>query len=303
MELSSLSALPSLFRLPMPIFVSDAEGRVFFANNSWFKQIGVAEGELWLSVFPGIHEADFQRLWQNCAVRKDPQWVSYQVQPQQGPPVWYEIILQPLVDDQGESRMLGALLDVTDRTLKVAEIHAILDTVVDAIITINSDGTIDSFNQAASRMFGYRHEQIVGKNINLLMAEPHRSRHDSYISHYLDTGEARIINIGRELTALDAQGKEFPIYLAVSEIQVAGQRRFTGIIRDLTEQQASRQALAEQREKLAKMKAERKANRKGKRYGKKGRGKGKRYGKKGCGEGMSVDPSLDSSPRFETPSW
>ncbi len=251
MELSSLSALPSLTRLPVPVFVSDAAGRVFFANDSWLNQIGVAEGELWLTVFPGIHDSDFQRLWQNCAVRKEPQWVSYRVQPEARPPAWYEIILQPLVDDQGESRMLGTLLDVTDRILKVAEIHAILDTAVDAIITINSNGTVDSFNQAASRMFGYRPEQIAGKNVSILMAEPHRSHHDGYLNHYLNTGEAKIINIGRELTALDARGEEFPIYLAVSEIQIAGQRRFTGIIRDLTEQQASRQALAEQREKLA----------------------------------------------------
>lgn len=251
MELSSLSALPALTRLPVPVFVSDAGGCVHFANDNWFDQIGVAKGESWLRVFPGIQETDFQRLWQSCALRGDPQWVSYRVEPKHGPTAWYEIILQPVIDEKGESRMLGTLLDVTDRTLKVAEIHAILDTAVDAILTINSNGTIDSFNQAASKMFGYSPEQVAGKNVTMLMAEPYRSQHDDYLKHYLVTGEARIINIGRELSAVDARGLEFPIYLAVSEIQVAGQRRFTGIIRDLTEQQASRQALAEQREKLA----------------------------------------------------
>jgi len=156
-----------------------------------------------------------------------------------------------VVHDQGEPQMLGALIDVTDSTLNAAENHAILDTAVDAIIIINDTGEVENFNQAASRMFRYSADEVIGRNVNMLMGEPHRSQHDDYVRRYLETGEGRIIDIGRELSAIDAEGREFPIYLAVSEIRLSGRRRFTGIIRDLTEQQASRQALAEQREKLA----------------------------------------------------
>ena len=131
------------------------------------------------------------------------------------------------------------------------ELAAILATTVDAIIVIDHGGIIESFNQAATRIFGYSAEEAVGKPVTLLMDEPHRSDHDGYIQRYLDTGEAKIIGIGRELEARHKDGHRIPIYLAVSEVATNGQRRFTGVIRDLTEQRATREALAEQRERLA----------------------------------------------------
>ncbi len=243
--------LPALNHLPLPIFICDASGSLSFTNELWQQQLRTPVGTSWLSVFPDLDDTHFQDLWVQCTQQNIPQRFSAAAVLDEDNAVWFDVVLQPLIDEQQQTLLLGALVDVTDRTNRVAEIQAILDTAVDAIITIDQDGKIEGFNQSASQMFGYAPEDVIDQNIRMLMPEPYRSAHDGYMRRYLQTGETRIIDIGRELTALDSAGREFPIYLAVSEIQVAGRRRFTGIVRDLTEQQASREALTEQREKLA----------------------------------------------------
>ena len=118
-----------------------------------------------------------------------------------------------------------------DAQVRLSEI---LETVVDAIICIDSNGKIDLFNSAAVKMFGYRADEIIGKNVNLLMPEPFASEHDEYIARYERTGEKRIIGIGREIEAKRRNGEIFPIELAVSEAKIDGKRLYTGIIRDIT---------------------------------------------------------------------
>jgi len=243
--------LPALPRLPAPVFMCDATGRLTFVNDSWLASLGAGVGEDWIGLFPELDRATFDRLWYRCMLLEQPQRVRYRAVPPNRGPVWYELLLQPAATEENQRYMIGALVDVTEQTLVSAESHAILDTAADAIIIIDETGSIEIFNQAASRMFGYSLSEAVGSNITILMASPHREHHQEYIARYLKTGEARIIGIGRELTGARKDGSTFPIYLAVSEINLAGQRRFTGIIRDLTEQHASRQALAEQRERLA----------------------------------------------------
>ena len=114
-------------------------------------------------------------------------------------------------------------------------LRAILDTAVDAIITIEESGVIESVNPAAERMFGYARDELVGRNVSVLMPSPYREEHDRYIANYLRTGEARIIGIGREIEAQRKDGCVFPADIAVSEVRLPGRRLFTGIIRDLTE--------------------------------------------------------------------
>lgn len=126
--------------------------------------------------------------------------------------------------------------------------HAVLDTAVDGIITIDERGVVDTFNQAASRVFGYGQSEVLGHNVSMLMGDPDRNRHDHYIERYLRTGEARVIGIGRELAGRHKDGSTIPIELAVSESIVGERRIFTGIIRDLTERKRIEEAvLAEQR--------------------------------------------------------
>ena len=119
--------------------------------------------------------------------------------------------------------------------LNEAKYRAILDSAVDGIITINEHGIIDSFNPSAEQLFGYTAAEVLGKNISILMPEPYASAHNRYLQHYLTSHQAKIIGIGREVQGLRKDGSVFPMYLAVSDVAVAGQRLFTGIVRDITQ--------------------------------------------------------------------
>lgn len=116
-----------------------------------------------------------------------------------------------------------------------ARLLAILETAVDAIVTIEESGVIESVNPAAERVFGYAREELVGRNVSMLMPSPWREEHDHHIQRYLSTGEARIIGVGREVEAQRKDGTVFPADIAVSEVRLPARRLFTGIIRDLTE--------------------------------------------------------------------
>ena len=114
-------------------------------------------------------------------------------------------------------------------------LRAILETAVEGIITIDEHGIIESFNPASEKIFGYRAAEVIGKNVNVLMATPHREQHDGYIENYQRTGHAKIIGIGRETFARKKDGTLFPIDLSVSEVKLSDRRIFTGFIRDITE--------------------------------------------------------------------
>ena len=119
-----------------------------------------------------------------------------------------------------------------------ARISAILDTAVDCIIIIDDQGRIEEYNNAAERLFGYTRRETLGRNVSMLMAEPHRSAHDSYIRNFLNSRQPRIIGSGREVPARRKDGEEFPVYLAVSEVLVGSRRYFAGILHDLTDLKA-----------------------------------------------------------------
>lgn len=126
--------------------------------------------------------------------------------------------------------------------------RVILDTAVDAIISIDETGTVEAFNQAAERMFGYARSEIMGRNVSLLMTSPDREAHDGYLARYRATGERRIIGIGREVVCLRKDGTKFPADLAVGEFRMGERRKFTGFVRDLTDKKGrEQQALRAQR--------------------------------------------------------
>lgn len=113
-------------------------------------------------------------------------------------------------------------------------LRAILESAVAAILAIDSAGRIQSVNPATERMFGYRADEMLGQPINILMPEPYRTQHDGYLARHLETGEKRIIGIGREVEGQRKDGTIFPIHLAVGAFEVGGQRFFSGIINDLS---------------------------------------------------------------------
>lgn len=127
--------------------------------------------------------------------------------------------------------------------LSEESLRAILETAVDAIVTIDRSGIILSANPASERMFGYTAEELVGQNVSLLMPSPYREDHDGYLARYLQTGERHIIGIGREVQVRRKDGRILPVELAVGEIDHL--QRFTGILRDLTRRKSLEREVVE----------------------------------------------------------
>ncbi|QYJ01418.1 PAS domain S-box protein [Thalassovita mediterranea] len=114
--------------------------------------------------------------------------------------------------------------------------RSILQSVPDAMVVINDAGIITAVSKAAETLFGYEVDQLLGRNVSILMSPTDKSQHDGYISRYLRTGERRIIGIGRTVTARRADGSLFPIDLKIGEAKIGDHYLFTAFMRDLTEQ-------------------------------------------------------------------
>ena len=153
----------------------------------------------------------------------------------------------------GERKFTGVLHDLSERAgleeqLRNSEAkwRSIVESAVDGIIVIDANGRIESFNPAAERLFGYAEREILGRNVNTLMPSPYREEHNGYLAQYLSTGIQRVIGVGREVTALRRDGTTFPVHLSVGEVVVGGERKFTGILHDLSARVRIEQQLREQ---------------------------------------------------------
>jgi PAS domain S-box-containing protein len=124
--------------------------------------------------------------------------------------------------------------------------RAVVESAVDGIIVIDARGRVEAFNPAAERLFGYTESEVTGQNVNMLMPSPYHDEHDGYLARYLETGVHKIIGIGREVTGRRKDGSTFPLHLSVGETSVGGERKFTGILHDLTERVAMEEQLREQ---------------------------------------------------------
>ena len=178
---------------------------------------------------------------------------------QDGSRFWANVTISRLADKAGritgfvkvtrdmtERRHAEDILHASEERLKESErrTRLMMDNSVDGIITIDEHGIVENFSGAASRIFGYEPEDVIGRNVNVLMPEPDRSQHDGYLKRYLATGEKRIIGLGREVQGLKSDGTVFPMDLAVSEVSVGtGQRRFVGTVRDLTQRRETERQL------------------------------------------------------------
>lgn len=129
--------------------------------------------------------------------------------------------------------------------LEAKRLKAILETVHDGIITIDSRGTIETVNPATCQIFGYDESEMIGQNVKMLMPNPYQSEHDQYLRNYCETGQAKVIGIGREVEGMRKDGSQFPIELAVTQMEVDDQLMFTGIVRDITERRQAEKVKAE----------------------------------------------------------
>jgi len=129
------------------------------------------------------------------------------------------------------------------RSQKGLEYRAILDAAVDAIIVIDHRGTIEEFSQRAQQLFGYTPEEVIGRNVSMLMPEPHESAHDGYMRRYMETGERRVIGKGREVLARRKDGSEVPCDLSIGEVSGVQPPRFVGFLHDITARKESEEQL------------------------------------------------------------
>jgi two-component system sensor kinase FixL len=150
--------------------------------------------------------------------------------------------VSPILGEQGQ--IIGASAIARDisaekksvRDLQESEerLRSILESAVDAIVVVDSRGRMEMFNPAAERLFGYTAQEACGQNVTLLMPPPYRDEHDRYIASYLQTGIAKIIGIGRQVTGRRKDGSTFPVHLSVGEMVIGGERKFTGLLHDLS---------------------------------------------------------------------
>ena len=124
-------------------------------------------------------------------------------------------------------------------------LRAVVDTAVDGVILIDRTGAVLMFNPACERLFGYKSTEMTGQNVKLLMPEPYRAEHDGYLTNYLQTGTAKIIGVGREVTGQRKDGSTFPLELSVGEAKHGGQSIFVGVIHDLTERKRTEEQLVQ----------------------------------------------------------
>lgn len=150
------------------------------------------------------------------------------------------ISISPIRNADGD--LIGAakiIRDVSER--KAAELvnkdnrfRVLFETIVDAVVLINTQGTIQALNPAAVSLFGYQPIELQGQNVAILMPEPYTNEHDTFLNAYLRTGIKKVIGIGREAVGKRKDGTTFPVELTISEMDVDGEQMFTGVIRDIT---------------------------------------------------------------------
>ncbi len=141
-------------------------------------------------------------------------------------------------------QMVTQLKDTRDELHKNQELtQSIINSAMEGIILINTQGILKAFNPAAEIMFGYTQEEVVGKNISMLMPEPDKSAHDGYLDHYIRTKSAYAVGAAREVIALRRNLQTFPMSLAVAEIISSDEHYFVGLVSDLSERKKNEAAI------------------------------------------------------------
>jgi PAS domain S-box-containing protein len=139
-------------------------------------------------------------------------------------------------------------VNMDSETANSALLQAMVNNAVDGIIAIDDGGIIQLINRAGEHLFGYQSDEVLGRNIAMLMPEPYRSQHGRFIQNYLETGQRKIIGIGREVMGRHKDGTTFPMHLSVTEVKMGDKRLFTGIVHDLTDRKKGEEALKRERD-------------------------------------------------------
>ncbi|HSD26523.1 MAG TPA: PAS domain S-box protein, partial [Vicinamibacteria bacterium] len=229
--------------LPGLAWIKDLQGRYVFANEAALKAFRTPAreglyGRTDEEVFPPETAARFAENDRRALATGTAVQVVELLAHEDGTFHQSIVIKFPIPAPDGEAAWVGGIaIDVTEQRRvegalrdSEARLRAVFDTVVDGIITINESGTMESVNPAAERLFGYSAAELLGRNVSMLMPDPYRREHDSYLESYRRTGQRKVIGIGREVVGLRKDGTQFPMDLGVSELSLGGRRMFTGLV-------------------------------------------------------------------------
>lgn len=247
-KISGIEMESILDNLPRLIMLIDLDGTILFWNGGGEKVFGYKAEEtvgkpVWF-LYPDRSKEEFEEELMDLQNGKG---VSFEVEGQRkdGSPIWLDVKRVMIENSKGEPVILGTASDISlqkqvefELAESQARTEAILETSVEGIITIDKQGIIQSFNHAAEEMFGYNAEEVIGENVSILMPSPYQEEHDGYMQNYLETGERKIIGIGREVRGLKKDGTVFPIELAVDEVKFGDKVFFTGMIKDISDRRA-----------------------------------------------------------------
>lgn len=251
------------------VVVLDATGRIVRFNRACEELTGYRESEVvgkpvWEMLIAEGDSEDVQAVFDDLQESVQPNnhtndWITKDGERRRI--AWSNTV--SLGDQGGVEYVIGTGIDITDRLAVESALRrnrtllqSMIATSPDAIITIDEQATIESFNAAAEEMFGYTAGDVIGKNVKILMPEPYHAEHDGYVRRYEETGEKRIIGIGREVVGRRKDGSTFPIELAVGEVELGEQRRFTGFIRDITKRREAEEQLRASLQRIQEIQAE-----------------------------------------------
>jgi PAS domain S-box-containing protein len=223
-------------------------GRIVEANLAYQKMLGYSAVELrQLTLFDVTHPEDREINRQLYVEMKAGRRSSYQIEKRyvrkDGSVFWGRLTAHPLRGTSGPTHLhIGLVEDVSEHrraqeALKESteKLRAVLDAALDGIVLIDPAGSIQMVNPAVKKLFGYPPEELLGQNVSILMPSPWQQEHDGYLANYLETGEARIIGIGRQVEGRRRDGSAFPLELAVSEVRYGDELFFLGTLHDVTE--------------------------------------------------------------------
>ncbi|KQT55183.1 MULTISPECIES: PAS domain S-box protein [unclassified Aureimonas] len=222
---------------PQVAWTADVDGQLDRVSERWMELTGQSGlGGTWAEA---IHPDDLQisiDAWTASVGSGVAYWVEHRVRLRSGEHRWFQSRAYPRRDAKGcIVRWYGSTEDIHDRKIGEEHMRSILEVVPDAMIVTDRWGSIHSFSKAAELLFGYAAPEVVARNVRILMPEPHRTAHDGYLADYRDTGEKKVIGVGRVVLGRRKDGSTFPMELSVGETRAGTNSFFTGFIRDLTE--------------------------------------------------------------------